>query len=193
MLLAFISITSGGPHFQLRETIRTTWLISCKPPSCEYRFFVDQPASKYTSEILQENATHGDMFFRDSCALMKRHPDNVHYGNSPPVKENTLENPDYHFRRMYKLDWKVCFLQYCMQHDKMAQYHVFVEDDSFVCTENLLHQLVLLHNSSLRQNHSFRAGTAMYDGFDDSSTLMTRDIATAFATHYLENGMNCSR
>lgn len=54
----------------------------------------------------------------------------------------------------------------------MAEYHVFVEDDSFMCTENLLYQVSLLHNKSINSNHSFRTGTAMYDGFDDSSTFM---------------------
>ena len=30
--------------------------------------------------------------------------------------------------------------------DKMALYHAYIEDDSFLCTENLLHQVTILKN-----------------------------------------------
>lgn len=199
-LLAFISITSGAHHPHLREAIRQTWLLPCiASPLCDYRFFVDLPRSKHTHEILSEHNVYQDMSFRDSCALMTRHHDDVHYGNAPPVRENLLiiangttivELPDYHYRRSYKMDWKICFLRYCLHHDRMAQYHVFVEDDSFVCTQNLLHQVALLSQTA---HKSFRTGTSMFDGFDDSSTFMTRDIAMVFAKHYMEDGLNCSK
>jgi len=156
---------------------------------------------KSLPSLLIENAKYSDMIFRDSCDIMKRHPDYINYGNSPPVGDNLfrinrtsnssnnqesnftkIPNPDYHFRRMYKVDWKVCFLKWALNNNKMAEYHVFVEDDSFVCSENLIHQTTILYNQSQsellssqeRVVHSFRAGTSMYDGFDDSSTFMTK-------------------
>ena len=95
---------------------------------------------------------------------MNRHPDYINYSNSPPTGDNLkriennnnnnnnnneILNPDYHVRRLYKIDWKVCFMKYCYNNNKMAEYHVFVEDDSFVCTENLLYQVSLLYNKSI--------------------------------------------
>ena len=74
-----------------------------------------------------------------------------------------------------------------------TEYYVFVEDDSFICTENLIHQALLLYNrSSLLSDRvqptlppqSFRAGTSMYDGFDDSSTIMTK-YGLAFTSYTL--------
>jgi hypothetical protein len=53
--------------------------------------------------------------------------------------------------------------------EKMAHYHVFVEDDSFVCTENVLHQTTILRNFLPdKKGLPFRTGWPMYDGFDDS-------------------------
>ena len=84
-------------------------------------------------------------------------------------------------RLLYKVDWKVCFLKWALQNNRMASYHVFVEDDSFMCTENVLHQCELLLllakqnvNKSVEDEMNIRIGTLMYDGFDDSSTFMSR-------------------
>jgi hypothetical protein len=153
---------------------------------------------------------------------MKRHPDFINYANSPPTGENLfrinrteannstsmkaqeqqIDNPDYPFRRFYKIDWKICFLRWCAQNSRIPKYHVFVEDDSFICTDNLLHQMTLLHNRQLylekevaentgtgdqkkmQQKYFFRTGTKMYDGFDDSSTIMSAEIGTVFADFY---------
>lgn len=143
---------------------------------------------------MDELAVYNDMVFRDSCDLMKRHPNDINYGNSPPRTEKLSESPDYVFRRLYKVDWKVCFMRYARDHQLMAEYHAYVEDDSFVCTENLLYQAALLHKKATETQHSpvFRTGTGMFDGFDDSSTLMHKEVAIAFANHYGENGFNCS-
>lgn len=69
-------------------------------------------------------------------------------------------------------------------------YHVFVEDDSFTCTENLLYQLQLLQQRGITDRH-IRAGTPMFDGFDDSSTLLDAAIAAAFAQHYPLPPLRC--
>ena len=141
----------------------------------------------------------------------------------------------------YKLDWKVCFLQWATQNRAMAAYHAFVEDDSFLCTAHLLHLTTLLKNLDLAVKHKpFRTGMSRVaivntcdvvqrsewdqwdemtllqfsrwtfpsafspssyhyssyfcsstsvgfhklDGFDDSSTFMSREVAEAFANHY---------
>ena len=78
--------------------------------------------------------------------------------------------------------------------DKMAEYHVYTEDDSFVCTENILHQTTILRNIAEKEKFlPFRTGTPMWDGFDDSSTFMSKEVAAAFAQHYPEDSFNCSR
>jgi hypothetical protein len=74
-----------------------------------------------------------------------------------------------------------------------SAYHVYVEDDSFVCSENLIFQLSSVYNVSKKQSISeFRTGTRSYDGFDDSSTIMSSKIARTFVNHYLEENFNCS-
>jgi hypothetical protein len=48
---------------------------------------------------------------------------------------------DYPERKFYQIDWKVCALKWQTEHyGQTAQYVAFVEDDSFTCVENLLHQ-----------------------------------------------------
>jgi len=174
---------------------------------------------------------------------MNRHPPFINYGNAlpvpvPPDPENVsaiaeLErNPmlvDYPHRRFYKIDWKVCMMHYW--HAEMAKrnngnvsYHAMVEDDSFMCTEHVLHLLAILErrlpkdqdslppstpesfvfgNGTInranpwrrdqhpRQNSTrnsgplpFRTGTANYDGFDDSSTLMSASVGRSFVDNY---------
>lgn len=202
-LQLFLSITSSPMHASLRHASRSTWLLPCMTsPVCDYKFFIDQSEQVIDEALKQEYKQYSDMVFRDACDLMNRHPSYINYGNSPPTKEHINQKisdmpevlaGDYFYRRMYKIDWKVCFMRYARDHGKMAEFHAFVEDDSFACTQNLLAQTALLHAKSLEtgKRHSFRTGTAMFDGFDDSSTLMTRDVALAFADHY-EQELNCS-
>lgn len=76
--------------------------------------------------------------------------------------ENLKIHPDYQLRRFYKIDWKVCFIKWAFSNKKLASYFVFVEDDSFMCTGNLLYQLSLLHNlPNQKEKHSFITGTRM--------------------------------
>lgn len=162
------------------------------------------------------------VFRNSCALLLSAHPDpRINYGNSPPIPANLvyrytrrreiLDNstssnssvkvveevveeplPDYHLRRRYKIDWKVCFMQHIRRMYEKVDYYVFVEDDSFVCTDNLLHQMSLLHHLSAAQQMSeFRTGTPMYDGYDDSSTIMSSRVAEVFVKHYLEPGLDC--
>lgn len=129
-----------------------------------------------------------------------------------------MNSSDYKFRRVYKVDWKVCFLRWSQRNEKVYEYHAFVEDDSFVCVGNLLHQVSLL--SSIKPFSPFRTGTPMvssfssdggwnillkmpssltcfslqtqFDGFDDSSTFMSGEVAEIFAKYYPKDGFNCS-
>lgn len=245
-LLVFISITSGvaDKHAGLRDAARASWLLPCvASPLCVYRFFVD--ASLPDDKLLKEQNLNGDVSFRSFCALMDRHPSFVHYGNALPIYSNeTLPASlqDYPFRRFYKIDWKVCFLRYWQSWLRThapqnssgvsksivstVSFHAFVEDDSFVCTEHLLHQLGLLDSINIaarisgakspdtedqtepaamsstaldtahyksrpkplpRRGLPFRTGTLLYDGFDDSSTLMSAEVADAFLESYRVN------
>jgi hypothetical protein len=160
---------------------------------CDYRFFIDfadtiTPTGVQQGKYLQrEDEKNMDMVFRNTCSLMQRHPYWVNYGNSPPFHGI---GPHYQLRRMYKVDWKVCFLKWAQLHKRMAIFHAFVEDDSFTCVENLLSQLNILKRLEVPP---FRTGFANFDGYDDSSTLMSREIALAFVKHYPEAGFNCSR
>lgn len=220
-LLLFIYVTSGPKHAQLRTAARETWLSPCKQThKCDYRFFIDATKQSpiHGNALKKEFDDHGDLVFRDSCNLMtERHADeHINYGNSPPVDENmsinetihaegdvgganaekvvTVALPNYHLRVMYKVDWKVCFLRWAYQHNAMASYHLFVEDDSFVCTGNVLHQTSLLRSlPPAERGFPFRTGTPMYDGYDDSSTFMSKEVALAFALHYPEPGFNCTQ
>ncbi len=202
--LVLISITSGPHHAHLRRSIRDTWVLPCAAsPRCTYRFFVDVAPDMMTKALLQEQRIYGDLVFREACPYMlQRHPNFINYGNCQISGWGhvnvTLEERDYHVRRMYKIDWKVCFLRWALESGLRPEYHVFVEDDSFVCTENLLHQLSVLSLRSRQRGKTvplFRAGTRMYDGFDDSSTIMSGAIGEAFARHYLRDRMelNCSK
>ena len=78
----------------------------------------------------------------------------------------------------------------------MTEYHVYVEDDSYVCTDHLIYQLELLSNRTILEKNyyirPFRTGTFLFDGFDDSSTIMNKKVALAFAEDYPDNGFNCS-
>jgi hypothetical protein len=171
-----------------------------------------------------EYQTYHDIVYRDSCDLMLRHPDYINYSNSPPSEENihhkiindtgdtinTITYPDYPLRILYKIDWKICFLKYTYKINKVAKYHIFVEDDSYVCMNHLLYQLQRIEDRVNNINRSttssssssssttssilsvsFRTGTTMYDGFDDSSTIMTKDIALLFMKYYPNHNFNC--
>jgi hypothetical protein len=228
-LVLFIAITSGPHHSHLRHAIRNSWILPCRASAvCDYRFFIDADYQKNLaarpeySALRGEDLAYGDIVFRKSCSLMKEHPIRINYGNSPVIHENlffsytrTNENgnkteikedlPDYPLRRRYKIDWKVCFMRWIMEHYQKVSYYVFVEDDSFVCTENLIYQMTLLSNQSTRTSNGttdngkntiieeFRTGTMMYDGFDDSSTIMSAGVAKIFVDHYPSATFNCSK
>lgn len=160
-LLLFVAITSGAPHTALREAARDTWIADCvgspeissssstrdgSVRACDYKFFVDRLIQKrppeegasyketydlymQQGEVLREAEMKKDIVFRNACPLMmQRHPlPSVHYGKQPPFMG--IEN--YQLRRMYKVDWKVCFMQWASKNKQMARFFLFVEDDSF--------------------------------------------------------------
>ena len=189
-LVVFISITSGKFHAHLRQAARETWLLPClESPVCDYRFFVDCPPSRMTDIIVEENKLFQDLVcalfsniltpavsmliyndfmiaqvFRNSCSLMNVHPDDIHYGNSPLAITASEGEPAlsvYDERIFYKIDWKVCFMRWIVENHRNAPYHVFVEDDSFVCTENLIFQVKTLVAVPSEHKTPFRSGTIM--------------------------------
>jgi hypothetical protein len=200
-LLVFLAITSAADHTHLREAGRATWLIPCIASSyCDYRFFIDAPSSKITLALSLESESHRDIVLRNDCSLMKRHHDDINYGNSPPTRENSVDfghTPtlaEQLNRLNYKIDWKVCFCRFMDREQRVAVFNVFVEDDSFACIENLLYQAAILKNISQAiqtKIPEFRTGTPLYDGFDDSSTIMSAGIVTHFARFYPSLGLSC--
>ena len=236
--LVFIAITTSIFNIELRNAIRNTWLLPCiMNDKCDYKFFCDVPFSiiiinnnnninkninnKYI-KIKKENDKFRDIVFRDNKAcdfIMQRHPLEINYGNSPPkyVKKNKNSHIieyklDYDKRRAYKIDWKACFAHWAMKNNRMSKYHIYVEDDSFVCMDNLIYQLNKIekklkeikkenkknkiHENEIENENEilpFRTGTPLFDGFDDSSTIMNLPVAKAFATFYPNDiDFNCS-
>ena len=200
-LILLISITSAPLHVTLRRAARESWLIPCTSSRfCAYRFFIDIVESNVTTLLATESYTYDDLVFRGNwCRYMnERHHYSLNYGNHVAnfTREgDKLWNKQGHgFRAMYKVDWKVCFTKWALVNDKMAAYHAYVEDDSFICVGNLLHQMTILERMNATNATSVRAlrtGYALKDAFDDSSTLMSREVALAFAHHYLERGFDC--
>ena len=218
----FVGITSGYKNHALRMAARQTWLTNCtsfnvtaytaytanshngsksigSPPTrCSYKFFVDKmvnsakPSEKKLLE--EEQELFGDIVFRDECSFMKsRHPYlGVHYGNVAHYDKNSTTNPDYQLRRMYKIDWKVCIFRWALDSQNLAQYFLLVEDDSYSCLGNIEHQISSIE-SSTHPVPLIRAGTPMFDGFDDSSTFMSGQIAAVFAKHYPSSQFDCSQ
>ena len=200
-LTLLISVTSGAGGGHLRQAIRQTWALPCvMSPACDLRFFVDiMNISSSYAEIKKENDTYGDVVIRGQwCAFMEtRHTfEKLNFGNTfkKPWVYGGGGVPYYQFRGLYKLDWKICHATWARVFNKLARYHLWAEDDSFVCTENLLHQLQLLREANVTGRASnWRAGDPKWDGYDDNLTLMTKDITEAFGAHYPEPGFNCSR
>ena len=183
----------------IKFSFRETWLLPCRAAaSCDYRFFVDKMMSNLTEALKEESALHMDMVFRGDWCLFhtQRHPWKLNYGNV--FQRHWVYGgggwPYYQLRGLYKVDWKICFTKWAKMNNMMAHYHAYVEDDSYMCTENLIHQSTLLRNlPAENKSLPFRTGaTTWSDGFDDSSTFMSKEIAEAFADHYPEPGFNCS-
>ena len=167
-------------------------------------------------DLQKEYQTYQDIVFKDDCPLMSsRHTDNrVNYGNSAPTykhiyfvtrnityydkkREAVTRNitrayiPDYKYRRMYKIDWKASFLKWAQANGMIgALFHAFVEDDSFVCTDHVLFQAESYHHA--HHQRPFRTGTKLWSGYDDSFSLLSSEVASAFASHYPSSGFNCS-
>ena len=203
--LVFIHVTSAPSHFSLRESLRRSWIGECLTSTgCQYRFYVDYAPNNSTESmdlerrLINEQRHYSDIVMRDSCSyMMERHPSYVNYSNAHVYNEKEARDGgatyvDYPLRKMYKIDWKMCFLKWAKKNGKIVSFHTFVEDDSYVCTGNLLHQLEKIRGK--RRDLSFRTGFKLFDGFDDSSSIMSNDVASFFADHYLVDNaaLNCS-
>jgi hypothetical protein len=197
----FIAVTSAPAHADLRQAARETWLTPCKQTtSCDYRFFIDVIDRAAPPALRAEGALHRDVVLRGGqwCAYMeRRHPYvEINYGNhhlNVTLSNSTAARlvPDYPHRGMYKVDWKVCYMRWAQAHNRMAAFHAYMEDDGFICVRNLLYQVAILRrlNGTLTP---FRTGYELGSrGFDDSSTFMSREVAEAFATHYLSGTFAC--
>ena len=214
-LALFVGVTSGYKNHALRFAARQTWLANCTSfpssssnntsntrgaPSttCLYKFFIDKSvndANPYERDsLLQEQQKFDDIVFKDDCSLMTtRHPyADVHYGNTAHYNESSTTNPDYQLRRMYKIDWKVCIFRWALKSKNLAEYFLLVEDDSYSCLGNIEYQISRIKNS-INPAPLVRAGTPMFDGFDDSSTLMSGKIAAVFALYYPSPRFDCSQ
>ena len=209
----FIALTSSPSHIELRNAARKTFLSPChslieeknkkessssslissssKSLKCSYKFFIDK--LKPDLKLLEEEKSHHDLVFRNEAPLMLKYPENLHYGILNPLRELNDSKVWY---RMYKIEWKISFMKYIYNKiNKIPKYLLFVEDDSFICIHNLLYQLTLINKS--KKQISFRTGSYICKSgcsFDDSSTLMTGDIAELFVLNYpINSQFKCSR
>lgn len=181
----FIALTSSPSHIDLRNAARKTFLLPCiQNKQCTYKFFIDK--LKPNQILIDELNKYNDIVFRYETPLMLKYPEHLHYGILNPLRE--LNNTEVWYR-MYKIEWKISFMKYIyIKNNKIPKYLLFVEDDSYICTENLLYQLSLISKS--HKQVSFRTGSYICKSgcsFDDSSTLMTGDIAELFVLNYPVN------
>jgi hypothetical protein len=120
---------------------------------CDYRFFIDVNKANASEALLEESSSFNDIVLRDSCALMTRHPPHINYGSIPlALNASKFDKSEYFYRRVYKIDWKVCFLRWMKENLRMAEYIVFIEDDSFTCIENLMFQINELNKLKKSKN-----------------------------------------
>ncbi len=188
----------GGSSSSSNSSTGSKWT-GAPSTRCLYSFFVDKTLdSTKASErelLLEEQLKYGDIVFRNDCSLMKsRHPyQGVHYGNIAHYEKNSTINPDYQLRRMYKIDWKVCIFQWALGSNNLAEYFLLVEDDSYSCLGNVEYQISSIIHNSTGPTPLIRAGTPMFDGFDDSSTFLSGKIAAAFAKYYPSPKFDCSQ
>ena len=91
-----------------------------------------------------------------------------------------MQTPDNQFRRLCKVDWKICFLKWALSAGLIGAYQVFVEDDSFVCTGNLLHQVQILHSMNPDEKGlPFRTGTSMVSDFLTILSILGDNVRTS--------------
>jgi hypothetical protein len=187
-MLLFIGVTSSPNHVDLRGISRKTFLSACQESnSCQFKFFID--SSNPSQLMRQEAAEHKDIVFRESCSLMNKYPSHMHYGIFNALQDVNGSLPWY---RLYKIEWKISFMRWIAENlASIPQYIAFIEDDSFVCLDHLLYQMRLLSNNP---STPFRTGSYICkDGcsFDDSSTLMSGEIATMFVQNYPSDQFDC--
>jgi hypothetical protein len=79
-----------------------------------------------TKVLKEEKQIHRDLVFRHECPLMKKYPENLHYGVRFPLKH--LNTTDLRLR-LYKVEWKISFMKWIYESRKgsFPDYLVFIE------------------------------------------------------------------
>ena len=120
---------------------------------------------------------------------MQQYPDTLNNGNHDYWNMGVWKDAYawYHF------DFTLCMFRWIRQHEAESQesliprYVLLVEDDSFLSTQHLLYQIQLLTTVPPEKSLPFYTGGNMWiphGTFDDSSSLLSGDIAALFAQHF---------
>jgi hypothetical protein len=161
----FIAIPSTATHRELRDVVRSTWLQRCNMNAkvrCKYAFFLDDiiPAeSEAHTQMLQEDAEFKDIvLYRNSCTILQRHSHNIHY------KNYEVRGPSHPI--LFRFETKMCIMSWIMQElQPIPQFILIVEDDSYLCTDNLLHQLYLLQTATSGSTYTSAANNTSSAGW----------------------------
>lgn len=210
-----IAVITTQSHHTLRKVLRNTWLKSCRSHgsvSCDYKFFFDDYISVNSNTTASDNdddfdfnserITYNDMvLYRNSCSLTKQYKKTVNFMNSDFNETNvtvTTTSPRvYRYPQLYRFETKICVMRWILEHyitPRTPKYLVFVEDDSFLCTDNLLYQISLLNEIPSHDLIPFRTGHLHYNvqHFDDTPTFMSSVVAQAFVDNYPHHrGFSC--
>ncbi len=109
----FIAIGSAPKKHGLRDTVRSTWLTRCLPPSCGYRFFTD-------SNVTLEDTLGGRRVAGVPADVV-----------TTPAEEGGYAN--FGIRALEQLRWSLRHVDF--------DHYLRLDDDGLLCLDHLQHDL----------------------------------------------------
>ena len=108
----FIAIGSAPKKHVLRDTVRRTWLTSCQPPSCGYRFFTDGNVTLGDTQRTNGNGVLDDIV-------------------TTPAEEGGYAN--FGIRAVQQMEWSLRNVDF--------DHYLRIDDDGMLCVDHLMHDL----------------------------------------------------
>ena len=178
-------VRSATKNAPLRATLRKTWLsvsaMGLRPAGlADYRFFVDTGCcpeeQKEFGDLEEMNGTRfHPRFFKDYPSANHTNMFKAMMYYDP--KDTELARKFGNFSRDYEVNMLMRSLRLFNFH-----YLLAIDDDSLLCTPNLVHQLRIQPEPL----SSFILGYARGGSFDNSFVLMSRNIIDFFDLHYYD-------